>query len=100
MFTTGAFWFGVVVGYITYRTLKHKTASGLSDIAAVIGAVGGGAVLQLFPRGSASFEEYARGLASGFFTYLLLSLFIAAWFTRRDGSATKGSKAANEFLGE
>lgn len=100
MFSSGAFWFGLVIGYITYRTLRHKTSSGLSDIAAVIGAVGGGAVLQLFPTGTAGFDQYAAGLAAGFFIYLALSLFIAAWFTRRDGSAKKGGQAANEFLGD
>jgi zinc transporter ZupT len=100
MSAAGPFWFGVVVGYITYRTLRHKAASGLSDIASVIGAIGGGAVLQLFPQGSAAFEHYAKGLAAGFFTYLALSLVIAGWFAKREGSAAKGGKAANEFLGE
>ena len=95
----GAFWFGVVIGFVTYRTLKHKTGSGLSDIAAVIGAIGGGAVLKLFPAGSDGFDQYCVGLAVGFFGYLVLSLIISAAFTRIDGTSTKGAKAANEFLG-
>ena len=37
----GGFWFGLVIGFVTYRTLKHKTSTGLSDIAAVVGAIGG-----------------------------------------------------------
>jgi hypothetical protein len=60
--SNGAFWFGVVIGFITYRTLRHKTSSGISDIAAVIGAVGGAAVLKLFPVGTDQFDNYARQL--------------------------------------
>ena len=73
MFTflaTGAFWFGLVIGFITYRTLRHKKAAGISDIATVIGAVGGAAILALFPAQSSSFDYYAGGLAVGFFLYL------------------------------
>jgi hypothetical protein len=99
MFGSGAFWFGVVVGYITYRTLRHKSSSGLSDIASVIAAIGGGAVLQLFPAGSLSFDHYAFGLAIGFFVYLILSLFVSALVALREGT-TKGAQAANEFLGD
>jgi uncharacterized membrane protein YeaQ/YmgE (transglycosylase-associated protein family) len=97
---SGAFWFGVVIGYITYRTLRHKAQSGVSDIASVVGAVGGGAILKLFPTGTSSFDEYGFGLATGFFLYLALSLVIAAWFTKEQGSAKKGGQAANEFLGD
>lgn len=99
MSATGPFWFGIVVGYITYRTLRHKSSTGLSDIASVIGAIGGGAVLKLFPVGGAGFDQYAAGLATGFFVYLLLSLLIAAIFVKSEGSAKKGGQAANEFLG-
>lgn len=74
---SGPFWFGVVIGYITYRTLRHKASTGLGDIAAVIGAVGGGAVLKLFPSGTNSFDLYCFGLAAGFFIYLAISLLIS-----------------------
>ncbi len=68
----GALLFGVVVGWITYRTLARKAgAAQVSDIAAVIAAVGGGAVTGLFgERGL--FGMYAIGLAVGFFAYLAL----------------------------
>ena len=46
---SGAFCFGLVVGFVTYRTLRHITRVRLNDIAGVIGAIGGGAVLNLFP---------------------------------------------------
>lgn len=96
--TTGSFWFGVVIGFITYRTLKRKASTGISDIASVIGALGGAGVLRLFPAGTTQFDAYATGLAAGFFGYLALSLIIAAIYAE-GGSPRKGASAANEFLG-
>jgi uncharacterized membrane protein YeaQ/YmgE (transglycosylase-associated protein family) len=68
----GAFFFGLVVGWITYRTLRHRTdQSTLGDIAAVIGAVGGGAVTTVF-NNTDLFAAYSFGLAAGFFLYFVL----------------------------
>jgi hypothetical protein len=88
----GATAFGVVVGWITYRTLRRTKASGLGDLVTVIGAVGGAAVTSLFPAGSEAFGCYGIGLAAGFFFYLLVSLLIA----RR----TANWSAVEEWLGE
>lgn len=66
----GAFAFGVVMGWITYRTLRRSQTSGLGDIATVLGAVGGAAVTALFEKGNGSFGAYCIGLALGFFFYL------------------------------
>lgn len=72
----GALLFGVVVGWITYRTLRRREGSAaISDIATVIGAVGSGAVTALFGEGNL-FGWYAIGLAGGFFGYLLVMLRI------------------------
>ncbi len=72
--TIGAAFFGLVVGWITYRTLRRKEgAVALSDISCVIGAVGGGAITALFKDG-AVFGAYSIGLAIGFFLYLLVSI--------------------------
>jgi hypothetical protein len=87
---SGPFWFGVVIGYITYRTLKHTKHAGVADIAAVVAAVGGGVVINLFPVTGGRFDDYAIGLAVGFFIYLALSLAISLW---------KGAKDADEILG-
>ncbi len=74
-FTLGAFCFGLVVGWITYRTLRRNAAAvGISDLASVIGAIGGAAVTSLFEGNL--FESYAVGLAVGFFAYLVVSLTI------------------------
>lgn len=98
MWGSGAFWFGIVVGFVTYRTIHHKTQSGISDIAAIVGAVGGSAVIALFPTGTPSFDNYAFGLAIGFFFYLILSSAITLLYGGAEGSATKGAKAARAFL--
>jgi NhaP-type Na+/H+ or K+/H+ antiporter len=66
----GAFAFGIVVGWVTYRTLRRATVSGLSDIATVIAAIGGAAVTALFDKASGAFGVYCVGLAIGFFAYL------------------------------
>ncbi|GAA1604953.1 MULTISPECIES: hypothetical protein [Kribbella] len=68
----GALCFGVVVGWITYRTLVRRTdRAALSDISSVIAAVGGAAVLGLF-KDKAMFGWYSVGLAAGFIAYFIL----------------------------
>jgi hypothetical protein len=68
----GALCFGVVVGWIVYRTLRRTADKvGLSDIATVIGATGGAAVTTLFDS-DRLFAFYSIGLAAGFFGYLIL----------------------------
>jgi hypothetical protein len=74
-FHIGAVCFGVVVGWVVYRTLRRTDRAAVSNIATVVGAVGGGAVLGIFKSGT-SFGWYAIGLAAGFFGYLLLSLLM------------------------
>jgi uncharacterized membrane protein YeaQ/YmgE (transglycosylase-associated protein family) len=72
----GAACFGLVIGWITYRTLRRRTdAAHLTDIAAVIGAVGGGAVTALF-KSADLFGCYSIGLAAGFFGYLIVTILL------------------------
>jgi hypothetical protein len=73
----GALCFGLVIGWITYRTLRRKDGpAGLSDIATVFGAVGGAAVTALF-KGETMFGWYSIGLAAGFFLYFLVAVAIS-----------------------
>ena len=62
-----------MVGWIVYRTLRRTDKAAVSDLATVIGAIGGAAVTGLFHSGRL-FGFYAMGLAAGFFVYLLLAL--------------------------
>jgi len=84
----GAACFGLVIGWITYRTLRRRSgAAAISDIASVLGAVGGGAVTALFSS-AALFGSYAIGLAVGFFGYFAIGL-------RLDGT-----DRANAWMGD
>lgn len=68
----GALAFGLVIGWVTYRTLRKSGETvALSNIATVIGAVGGAAVTGMF-KSEALFAGYSIGLAVGFFLYLIL----------------------------
>jgi len=69
----GALCFGVVVGWITYRTLRRSTTTGLSDIATVIGALGGAAITGIWKPGTGAFGAYCIGLIFGFFGYLRIA---------------------------
>ena len=69
--TVGAICFGVIVGWVTYRTLRRVGETvAISNIASVVGAVGGAAVTGAF-KGDL-FGWYCIGLAAGFFSYLIL----------------------------
>lgn len=70
----GAVCFGIVTGYIAHRTLLRKsTGAQISDLAAVLAAVGGGVVAGLFPMDgtSDSFGWYAIGLLAGMVLYFV-----------------------------
>lgn len=92
----GAGAFGAVVGwYVYYINRWRKDDVQLSDIVTLIGAIGGAAVLALFPESSDLFGAYGIGLAAGFFTYFFILVilvnkapgFSSAWFL--DGRAPK-----------
>ena len=90
----GAGAFGAVVGwYVYYINRWRKDDVQLSDIVTLIGAVGGAAIMALFPEKTDLFGAYGIGLASGFFLYFFILVilvnkapgFSAAWFL--DGRA-------------
>ena len=72
----GALLFGLAVGWISYRTLRLTAgANVLSDIATIIGAVGGAGVITLL-RNDVLFGWYGTGLAIGFFGYFAVGLIL------------------------
>jgi uncharacterized membrane protein YeaQ/YmgE (transglycosylase-associated protein family) len=93
----GALCFGVVVGWVTYRTLRRSQTNGLSDIATVIGAIGGATVTALFTHESGDFGAYCIGLMIGFFGYLFIATKQGApdWM----GSEPHGSPGASTSVG-
>lgn len=101
----GAGGFGAVVGwYVYYINRWRKDDVQLSDIVTLLGAIGGAAVLALFPAKSDLFGAYGIGLAAGFFAYFFILVvlvnkapgFTAAWFL--DSRAPK--LGANEIQSE
>lgn len=89
----GALCFGVVIGWVCYRTLRrNQAASGLSDIATVIGAVGGAAITGIWKPGTSAFGGYCIGLLIGFFLYLIVSYFIEGEAGRQQVSAWLGTE--------
>jgi hypothetical protein len=72
----GALFFGLTVGWITYRILRRKAgAPWLSDLIALGGVIGGAAVLAFF-RSDVVFGWYAIGLVIGFFAYFAVGVIL------------------------
>jgi hypothetical protein len=66
----GAVFFGITIGWMTYRIQRFRIAiPGLSDVIAVVAAIGGAAILAFF-RSDILFGFYSIGLVIGFFAYL------------------------------
>jgi hypothetical protein len=75
--SAGAFLFGAVLGWNLYLVNRYRKADvQLGDLAAILGAVGGAAVLSLFPAGTELFGAYATGLAVGFFAYFIVLIVL------------------------
>ena len=75
----GAFAFGLVVGWYVYYINRHRRSDvQLTDLVTLVGVLGGGAILALFPAGSALFGSYGIGLAVGFFLYFIILLVFVA----------------------
>ena len=68
----GALLFGTIIGWYVYLINRDRKGDvQLSDLAALIGVIGGSAVLALFDREGGLFGAYGIGLAIGFFSYFL-----------------------------
>jgi hypothetical protein len=87
----GAFAFGTVMGWFLYFTNRYRKGdTQLSDIATLIGVIGGSAVTALFgAAGTTLFGAYGIGLAAGFFAYFIVlvimvrnsgGVFTLTWF--------------------
>ena len=76
----GAAAFGAVVGWNLYYVNRYRQDKiGIQDVATLIAAIGGGAVLTLFPAGTQLFGAYGLGVFIGFFAYFLVILLIVAF---------------------
>jgi hypothetical protein len=88
MLEWGAFAFGAVIGWFTYVVNRYRAEVKIADVATIIGALGGAAVLTLFPEETTLFAAYGLGLAAGFFGYFVILVLLVlsqrdwtvAWF--------------------
>ncbi len=80
----GAFGFGMVVGWFLYFLNRYRKQVTLTDVTTVIGAIGGGGILALFPAKTDLFGAYGAGLAVGFFGYFVV-LLIMVLFSKNFG---------------
>lgn len=85
----GAGGFGAVVGWFVYFINRYRKEDvQLSDVVSLVGAIGGAAILALFPAKTDLFGAYGIGLALGFFGYFVALLvmvrrsdkFAIEWF--------------------
>jgi len=79
----GAGGFGAVIGWYLFFLNRYRAGEvALGDLVTVIAALGGAAILALFPAKSDLFGAYGIGLAVGFFGYFL----VLAGLVARSGS--------------
>ncbi len=73
----GAGAFGVLIGWYVYYINRYRKGDvHLSDLVTLIGVVGGGGILAIFPAKSDLFGAYGIGLAIGFFLYFLVLIYL------------------------
>jgi NhaP-type Na+/H+ or K+/H+ antiporter len=97
----GAVCFGIVLGWITYGTLRRLERRALTDLTSIVGVLGGAAVTALFPSRSATFGAYCIGLAIGFFAYLKRATNPGApdWLGERPAAPTRqGSNQLEDIV--
>ena len=69
--------FGAIIGwYVYYINRYRKSDVQLSDLVTLIGILGGGAILAIFPARSDLFGAYGIGLFAGFFGYFLILIIL------------------------
>jgi len=68
----GAGTFGTLIGWYVYYINRYRKGDvQMTDLVTLIGVIGGGAVVALFPAKTDLFGAYGIGLGVGFFGYFL-----------------------------
>lgn len=69
----GAGGFGALIGWYVYYVNRYRKGDvQLGDLVTLIGVLGGGTILTLFPASTDLFGAYGLGLFSGFFGYFII----------------------------
>jgi hypothetical protein len=96
----GAGGFGAIIGWYVYYINRYRKGDvQFSDLTTLIGILGGGAILALFPAKTDLFGAYGIGLFAGFFGYFAFLMlwvrisknFTVDWFL--DGRRRKPSSS-------
>jgi hypothetical protein len=75
----GAAGFGALIGWYVYYINRYRKADvQLSDLVTLVGVIGGGAILALFPAQTDLFGAYGIGLFVGFFGYFLALIILVS----------------------
>lgn len=99
----GAGGFGAIIGWYVYYINRYRKGDvQLGDLVTLVGILGGGAILALFPARTLLFGAYGIGLFAGFFGYFITLVIMTAtsknfgvdWFL--DGRRKR--LARDEFL--
>ena len=73
----GAAGFGAIIGWYLYYINRYRKADvQLSDLVTLVGVLGGGAIMSIFPANTDLFGAYGIGLFAGFFSYFLVLLIL------------------------
>jgi hypothetical protein len=69
----GAFGFGALIGWYVYFINRYRKDNiSPTDLATLVGVLGGGTILAIFPKSTDLFGAYGIGLAVGFFGYFVI----------------------------
>jgi hypothetical protein len=75
----GAGGFGALIGWYLYYINRYRKADvQLTDLVTVVGILGGGGILALFPARTDLFGAYGVGLACGYFIYFFVLIILVA----------------------
>jgi len=73
----GAWGFGALIGWYVYYINRYRKGDlQLSDLVTLVGVLGGGTILTLFPASTDLFGAYGLGLFIGFFSYFIILIIL------------------------
>lgn len=93
----GALAFGLVIGWIAYRTLRRSAAPRIADLVTVIAALGGGVVVNTQFAEPDLFAMYGIGLAVGFFGYFVVGSLVDRSERKADAAAELASSTPTQL---
>ena len=75
----GAGGIGAIIGWYVYYINRYRKGDvQLTDLVTLIGILGGGSILAIFPAKTDLFGAYGIGLFAGFFGYFIVLLILVA----------------------